>query len=109
MTPPADSTRDGPLPPEPMDAVDRAWLEMDTPHNPMVVASIMEFEGVADPEALTRSLVGRMLTERRFRQRVVEHGGEYAWVEDDGVHLGYHVQTRPLDRAGSDARLRAAI
>jgi hypothetical protein len=27
---------------------------MDTPHNPMVVASIMEFEEVADPDALTR-------------------------------------------------------
>src|SRR5690349_17010885 len=95
--------------PEPMDAVDRAWLEMDTRHNPMVVASIMEFEDVADPQALTRALVDRMLTERRFRQRVIETDGEYAWVEDDAIHLGYHVQTRRMSGPAADAKLHAAI
>ncbi|MGQ0587364.1 MAG: wax ester/triacylglycerol synthase family O-acyltransferase [Gammaproteobacteria bacterium] len=95
--------------PEPMDPVDRAWLEMDTPHNPMVVASIMEFENVTDPDALTRTLVERMLTERRFRQRVVERGGEYAWIEDDALHPGYHVHTRRLDGPRAEAKLHAAI
>ena len=105
----ADCALLSPPVPEPMAPVDRAWLEMDTPRNPMVVASIMEFENVADAEVLTRALVERMLTERRFRQRVVEADGTYAWVEDDFMHLGYHVQTRRLDGPKPDAKLRAAI
>ena len=53
---------EAPRPPaEPMSPVDRAWLEMDTPLNPMVVASILEFDHVADPEALRRALVEKTL------------------------------------------------
>jgi WS/DGAT/MGAT family acyltransferase len=92
-----------------MDPVDRAWLEMDTPTNPMVVASIMEFEDVADAGALCRLLVEKTLLVRRFRQRVTVVDGTYCWVEDDDVHLGYHVQTRRLDPAAGDTALRAAI
>jgi diacylglycerol O-acyltransferase / wax synthase len=95
--------------PEPMSAVDRAWLEMDTPRNPMIVTSILEFEHVADAAALRRALVDKTLREPRFRQRVIVKDGEYFWLEDDGPHLGYHVQMQRL--AGRDAalRLRAAI
>ncbi len=89
--------------PEPMSPVDRAWLEMDTPANPMVVASILEFEGVADAQALCRLLAGKMLLERRFRQRVVVIDGTYCWVEDDDVHLGYHVQSHRLPAGAGGA------
>jgi WS/DGAT/MGAT family acyltransferase len=95
--------------PEPMDPVDRAWLEMDTPTNPMVVASILEFEGVADPEALARVLVEKTLLTRRFRQRVAIAEGAYRWVEDDDVHLGYHVKMQRLQAGAGDKALRAAI
>ena len=94
---------------EPMSSVDRAWLEMDTPHNPMVVSAILEFEDVSDPEALARSLVQRTLLEARFRQRVVVTDDGYSWVEDDAPHLGYHVHTRRLEAPASDTQLRAAI
>lgn len=92
-----------------MSPVDHAWLEMDTPTNPMVVASILEFEGVADPGALARLLVERTLRERRFRQRVCDVDGACCWVEDDEVHVGYHVQTHRLPPGASDKALRAAI
>lgn len=94
---------------EPMSAVDRAWLEMDGPHNPMVVASIMDFEDVADAEALARAFVARLVRERRFRQRVVPHKDGCAWIEDDTLHLGYHVQVRHPNHEGSLARLQAAV
>jgi diacylglycerol O-acyltransferase len=94
---------------EPMSAVDRAWLEMDAPRNPMVVASIMEFEGVTDPHALACSFVERLARERRFRQRVVHDKAGYAWVEDDTLHLGYHVRVRYPNHDGSQARLQAAL
>lgn len=95
--------------PEPMSAVDRAWLEMDGPHNPMVVASIMELEGVADVNALARTLAGRLLAQRRFRQRVVTDGGHYFWLEDEPPRLGYHVQVRPLAGPRTELRLQAAV
>jgi diacylglycerol O-acyltransferase / wax synthase len=99
---------DRPLP-EPMSAVDRAWLEMDAPRNPMVVTSILEFEHVADPEALRRTLVGKTLQERRFRQRVVVRDGEYFWLEDEAPHLGYHVRVHKFGGRDADLRLRAAV
>lgn len=95
--------------PEPMSAVDRAWLEMGGRHNPMVVASIMDFEGVRNPEALARCFTERLLVQRRFRQRVIEAEDGYAWVEDDALHLGYHVQLRRLGATAGDAQLQAAI
>jgi len=104
---PSDAVRHADPAPEPMSSVDRAWLEMDTPHNPMVVSAILEFEDVADPEALAGALVERTLLEARFRQRVVVNGVGYRWVEDDAPHLGYHVHTRRL--GPSDTELRAAI
>lgn len=96
-------------PPEPMSPVDRAWLEMDTPRNPMVVTSILEFDQVADPAALRRALVDRTLQEPRFRQRIVVKDGDYFWLEDDAPHLGYHVQAHALDGRDAGRRLRAAI
>ena len=95
--------------PEPMDAVDRAWLEMDGVHNPMVVASIMEFEGVADAAQLARRLVERMRVQRRFRQRAVPSATGYDWVEDDGLRFGYHARIRELDPPGTDVQLQVAI
>ena len=95
--------------PEPMSPVDRAWLEMDTPSNPMVVTSILEFDHVADPEALRRALVEKTLQEPRFRQRVVVKNGEYCWIEDDAPHLGYHVQAHRFEGRDAGRRLRAAV
>lgn len=92
-----------------MSAVDRAWLEMDGPRNPMVVASLMDFEDVADAEALARAFVARLVRERRFRQRVLRRKDGYAWLEDDTLHLGYHVQIRHPNHEDSLARLRGAV
>ena len=94
---------------EAMSSVDRAWLEMDDPHNPMVVSAILEFERVADVKVLACGLIGRLLRQARFRQRVIETGGGCAWIEDDELHLSYHVQLRTLNDPASDGELRAAI
>lgn len=94
---------------EPMRAVDRAWLDMDSLHNPMVMSSVMEFEGAHDVRGLAGRLLAPLLCHPRFRQRVVEEGGDCAWLEDDELHLGYHVQTHFLGPRATDAELRAAI
>lgn len=92
---------------EPMSGVDRAWLEMDEPCNPMIVSSIMEFAGVRDLPALAQHLVENLLRQRRFRQHPVE--GPYRWVEDEALHLGYHLRVHRLPPHGGGAALRAAI
>lgn len=110
FAPPANFSDSGTEPiPEPMSSVDRAWLEMDDPHNPMVVSAILEFERVADVQDLARNLVSRLVRQVRFRQRVIEAAGGRAWIEDDVLHLGYHVQLRHLADPASDVELRAAI
>lgn len=93
---------------EPMSSVDQAWLEMDEPHNPMVVAAILEFSGVEDAGRLGARLVRRLVSHPRFRQRVVERRGRRVWVED-GLRTGYHLRVHALPREGAAAALRAAI
>ena len=92
-----------------MSPVDHAWLEMDGPHNPMVVASITEFDGVADAETLARDFYESLVRVPRFRQRVIDTRDGCAWLEDDALHEGYHVRVVRLPEPATDKQLRAAI
>jgi diacylglycerol O-acyltransferase / wax synthase len=105
----SDRTTPSRCEPEPMGSVDRAWLEMDTPDNPMVVTSILEFEDVADAAVLARALIDKTLRERRFRQRVAVTDEGTCWIEDDDLRLGYHIQTQELRDTEGDRALRNAI
>lgn len=92
-----------------MSAVDRAWLEMDEPHNPMVVSAVLEISKVRDIEGLVRHIVARLLRYRRFRQRVEEHGSQHRWVEDADLLMGYHVRIFHLDEAAPDHDVAHAV
>ena len=60
---------------EPMSSVDRAWLMMDDPTNPMVINGFWIFREVLQYEHVLAVLEERLLIHERFRQRVVEHRG----------------------------------
>ncbi len=94
---------------EPMTGVDRAWLEMDEPRNPMVVSGVIEFEGVQDLRKLAATIVERLLQYPRFHQRVRHHGGNYRWVTCESLHLDYHVRLRKLPGVDVESELRQAI
>lgn len=94
---------------EPMSAVDRAWLEMDDPHNPMVVSAVMELSEVRDVEALVRHLVDRLLGYRRFRQRVDDSRSPPVWRDDDDLLMSYHVRIFHLAEDSPDHDLRHAV
>jgi WS/DGAT/MGAT family acyltransferase len=94
---------------EPMTGVDRAWLEMDEPHNPMIVSGVIEFENVHDLRRLAATIVERLLRYPRFRQRADIHGGPSRWVTCTDLHLDYHVRLRKLAGADVDAELHRAI
>lgn len=77
---------------EVMSAVDRAWLEMDDPHNPMVVSSVLELSDVDDVEGLVRHVVANLLRYRRFSQRVDARRAPPVWCDDGDLLLSYHVR-----------------
>ncbi len=52
--------------------VDTAWLRMDRPTNLMMIVGVMMFDGAMDYDRLRRTLESRLLSYRRFRQKV-EH------------------------------------
>lgn len=90
---------------ESMRRVDTAWLRMDRPGN---AADIVALLGLAEPLAWTalRSLVEeRLLSLRRFCQRVHDPGaGPPAWEDDPGFALDHHLDR--LDLAAGEGALR---
>lgn len=77
---------------EPMGSVDRAWLAMDRPLNPMIVTAILEFDGVRDVEAFGRAVFDRLTRHDRFRQRIDDVRDPRAWRWVEAPDPGYHVQ-----------------
>jgi WS/DGAT/MGAT family acyltransferase len=94
---------------EPMSAVDRAWLDMDHPCNPMVISAIFQLEGPVDAASLQKVLVERLLRFPRFNQRVDRSLGAPRWVTDRNLDYRNHVHVRRLPHGAKDRELRKAI
>ncbi len=94
---------------EPMSAVDRAWLEMDEPHNPMVVSAILELSGVEDIEQLSRRILEGLLRYPRFSQRADEHSSGLIWRDDGPVTVAYHLRIYHLNEDRPEHDLRHAV
>lgn len=93
---------------ERMSGVDRAWLRMDSPRNPMVIVGLFSF---AEPLAfgqLSRVFAQRLLRYRRFRQRVEEDLAGHWWVDDPSFRLSNHLKKVRLEDSGESA-LRAHL
>jgi hypothetical protein len=68
----------------PMTNVDKAWLEMDSATNLMIINGVMLFKDQLDFEVLKRTLAERFVGKyERFRQRVVTGPGGQLYWEDD--------------------------
>lgn len=106
-TPSVDAGSDGAG--VPMGSVDRAWLAMDRPHNPMIVSGILELEGVQNVEAFARSVFARLWRHDRFRQRIDDVGHPHAWRFVDAPDPGYHVRIVRSEGFRSAADLKAEI
>jgi WS/DGAT/MGAT family acyltransferase len=92
-----------------MSAVDRAWLEMDQPGNPMVIGALFQLEGPVDAAALQRELVERLLRYPRFCQAAVLVGGQQCWCDGAELDYRYHVQVRRLSERDFERRLRKSV
>ena len=91
---------------EPMSSVDRAWLMMDDPTNPMVINGFWIFKEMLAYEDVLAVLEARLLIHERFRQRVVQRRGPFrtrAYWETDPqfaprAHVGRVLLPPPGDR-----------
>jgi diacylglycerol O-acyltransferase / wax synthase len=92
-----------------MAPVDRAWLEMDDPRNPMVIGALFQLEGPVDAAAFQKSVVERLLRYPRFRQRVDGNHRTPHWVDEPELDFRYHVQVHRLPAANFERALRKAV
>jgi diacylglycerol O-acyltransferase / wax synthase len=92
-----------------MGPIDRAWLEMDDPRNPMVIGALFQLEGPVDAAAFQKSVVERLLRYPRFRQRVDGNHRMPHWVPEPDLDFHYHVQVHRLHSANFERELRKAV
>ncbi|WP_420427257.1 WS/DGAT domain-containing protein [Algiphilus sp.] len=90
-----------------LQGVDRAWLEMDTPHQPMVISAVLEFAAGVEPDALLHRFVDTLMRYPRFRQRADDHHSPARWVNAGALDWAYHVHVQR--RALGKGAMREAV
>lgn len=98
------------LPPEPLSAVDHAWLRMDEPSNLMMISGVLVFDGPVDFELIKKVMARRLLPVKRFRQRVSGlTEGRPRWQDAGEIDLDAHLERLALPEPGGDVELRALV
>lgn len=90
-----------------MSAVDRSWLRMDSPTNPMMISAVLVFDQPIAINRLKRTLNERFLCFRRFRQRVVHEGDRVYWQDDPLFDIANHIHRIALPGHGGKDELQA--
>ncbi|WP_417545099.1 WS/DGAT/MGAT family O-acyltransferase [Marinobacter sp.] len=91
----------------PMAAVDRSWLRMDTPSNPMMISTVLVFDKPIAINRLRHLLNERFLRFQRFRQRVVDEGSKVYWQDDPLFDIDNHLHRIALPGKAGKAELQA--
>jgi WS/DGAT/MGAT family acyltransferase len=92
-----------------MSSVDRSWLRMESPENPMMISAVLIFEQPISVSRLKRTLDERFLTFRRFRQRVIYQGDRVYWQDDPLFHIDNHVHRIALAGDAGKQELQALV
>jgi diacylglycerol O-acyltransferase len=95
----------------PMSNVDKAWLEMDSATNLMIINGVLLFEDTIDFEELKDILAERFVAKyERFRQRVVMgSGGRLYWEDDPHFDIRAHVRRYALPEPGDIPTLQTIV
>lgn len=93
----------------PMSAVDRAWLRMDTPQNPMMICGVWTLEHPISMNRLRHTIETRFLCFSRFRQRVVDTGDRAYWQDDPLFDLDNHLHQIGLPGKADKAELQKLV
>ena len=94
---------------ERMSAVDRAWLLMERPTNPMMVVALLMFARPVDYERLCDLVAERFLLFARFRCRPVADALGARWVPQPDFDLADHVLRVALPGEGGKGELEALV
>lgn len=96
-----------------MSNVDKAWLEMDSPANLMIINGVMLFDEVIDFEKFTSILQERLVGRfARFRQRIVESppgAGRLYWENDPYFDIRSHIRHIALPAPGDTKALQRLV
>ncbi|MFO8142938.1 MAG: wax ester/triacylglycerol synthase family O-acyltransferase [Marinobacter sp.] len=90
-----------------MSSVDRSWLRMETPENPMMISGVLILEHPISIKRLKRTLEERFLKFHQFRQRVVDTGDRAYWQDDTLFDLDNHLHRIALPGNAGKEELQA--
>ena len=94
---------------ERMSSVDTAWLRMDSPTNLMMIVGVLIFDGAIDFARLKRTFEFRLLSYRRFRQRVVQDITGTWWELDPNFDIDSHLVRVSLPGKGGKKELERYV
>ena len=94
---------------ERMSPVDRAWLLMERPTNPMMIIGVIVLAGVLDRAQLRSLVAERFLVFDRFRCRPVQDAFAANWVQSEQFDLDDHVIEAALPHAAGQPELEALV
>ena len=89
-----------------MTAVDRSWLRMDTPRNPMMISAVLVFDKPIAISRLKHILNERFLRFQRFRQCIIDEGDKVYWQDDPLFDLDNHLHRVALPGTACKAELQ---
>ncbi|HMK86513.1 MAG TPA: wax ester/triacylglycerol synthase family O-acyltransferase [Steroidobacteraceae bacterium] len=95
---------------EELSGVDRAWLLMDRPANPMIVVGLIVLAKRIGHARLRQVVSERFLSYRRFRCVPVAHPlGGGSWIESSAFDVADHVLECALPEPGGQRELEALV
>jgi diacylglycerol O-acyltransferase / wax synthase len=94
---------------ERMSSIDTTWLRMDRPENRMIIVAVWMLEGPVALDRLENQLAERMLTYRRYRQKVEFASGVPYWRDDPHFDLAHHIKRVRLPGRGGKEELQRFV
>ena len=94
---------------EQLSAVDRAWLLMDRPSNPMMIVGLIVFAATVEHAALRDLVSQRFLAYRRFRCVPVSNSTGGSWVEATSFDIDDQVLCHALPAPAGQRELESLV
>jgi WS/DGAT/MGAT family acyltransferase len=92
-----------------MDSVDITWLRMDRPANLMIIVGVLILAGPVDVKRLEATLAKRILTFRRFRERVEARTASFWWCDDPHFDIAHHIKRTRLPDEATEPELQRFV
>jgi WS/DGAT/MGAT family acyltransferase len=92
-----------------MSGVDRAWLLMDRPSNPMMIVGLITLEVPIERSRLRELIAERFLAYPRFRCLPISNTMGGSWVEADRFDIDDHLSCHALPKPAGQSELEDLV